>query len=518
MAHPTNVFHLVNGTVEKFVGEFIDYLDGIPSKNFCPNGRTITPAYAKILRSRVKEITSQALTNCERKKCLGYIINDLMSPLQYCNMAGFNLVNLFGNFTVKYKGAQDEIKTLWHHDMMRVLSETLGRTILPNSSKPEKVFIAASEDYELDQGQSLFTKSNKVLLGTIETQLKKANVGQPNIEGLLAGYNELLEMEKDSKSNINEFNTYNVLPNGAYIPLEKQSLNIGMFHNYYVEGHLIILNIHNSSSLPTADAIKEIYELLELFNSLYAGYRVIICGDSNVYYNHDNLDGITQMGNMLRENGYNLLISRNIPTKIRPRNFFQNAQSAEKGFKDDNEETMFIAYPTHLQALVSFDQERYFIVNENPIKNMEKIIEMTIWAFEGAHLGFDKNDGEGWEGINICNYHEFIFSDHMPIYMDIDGIRIIATNNVSVRGTRGVNYNMNLFDKKVDVSKLDYISNHVFVGYFVNMYRTIFNSLLHTESGTPLLPQSVGDEYNILINHSQDEWTLLKKLCQLKIC
>ena len=92
MAPPTNVFHLVNGTVEKFVGEFIDYLDGIPSKNFCPNGRIITPSYAKILRSRVKEITSHALTNCERKKCLGYIINDLMSPLQYCNMAGFNLV------------------------------------------------------------------------------------------------------------------------------------------------------------------------------------------------------------------------------------------------------------------------------------------------------------------------------------------------------------------------------------------------------------------------------------------
>ena len=167
MATQGNVFQLLNGTVEKFVGEFIDYLDGIPSKNFCPNGRTITQTYANYLRSRVKEITSRALTNCERKKCLGYIINDLMSPLQYCNMAGFNLVNLFGNFTIKYKGAQDEIKTLWHHDMMRVLSETLSQTILPKNSRPSKIFIAASEDYELDHGQSLFTNSNEIILKNV---------------------------------------------------------------------------------------------------------------------------------------------------------------------------------------------------------------------------------------------------------------------------------------------------------------------------------------------------------------
>ena len=444
-----------------------------------------------------------------------------MSPLQYCNMAGFNLINLFGNFNVKYKGAQDEIKTLWHHDMMRVLSETLAKSTLPNSSKPEKVFIAASEDYELDQGQSLFTKSNKDLKRTIETQLKNATLGQSNIEQLLAGYNELLEMEKDSRTNMNEFNTYGVLANGAYIPLEKKSLNVGMFHNYYIEGHLVILNIHNSSSQAGIDAIKEIHELLELFNSLYAGYRVILCGDSNVYYSDDEngMNNITQLGNMLRENGYNLLISRYTPTKRRPRNFFQNSQSAEKGFEENHEETMFIAYPTHLQALVSFDYDRYFIVGPDKTLNMDMMVKHTIWAFEGAHLGYDKDPKEGWEGINICNYHEYLFSDHMPIYMDIEGIRIIAANNASVKGKRGVNYNRNNFQEGITCSHLEKISNEVLANYFMNAIMKIINSLIRTESGTSILSHEVIDKYNsILFSGEEDTWKMLKKLCQLKLC
>ena len=57
MANSTKIFELLNGSVENILGELIDYLDGVPSKNFCPNGRTITRAYAITLRGNIKEIT-----------------------------------------------------------------------------------------------------------------------------------------------------------------------------------------------------------------------------------------------------------------------------------------------------------------------------------------------------------------------------------------------------------------------------------------------------------------------------
>lgn len=517
----TDISRLISGQFNNFVGEFIDYLDGIPSKNICPNERILKPEYVKILKTRQSTIIDAGIAGFERKKTLGYFINSLMSPLQFSNMAGFNLVNLFGDFKICYKGTQEQIKIYWHRDMMRVLAGTLGQTPLPGSRKPRKIFIATSEDYEMDKLPNTFAQYYKDRKVDVERVLKEAGYGQDGIQELLATYNRFLEKEKNKNTNPNEFNTYQVGNDGNIVTLEKQALNVNMYHNYYVEGHTVILNIHNASSLTGTDAIKEIHELLELFNSLYAGYRIILCGDSNVYYSDDEngMKNITQMGNMLRENGYNLLISRYTPTKRRPRNFFQNSQSAEKGFEENHEETMFIAYPTHLQALVSYDHDRYFIVGPDETLNMDKMVRQRIWAFEGAHLGYNKDIKEGWEGINICNYHEYLFSDHMPIYLDIEGMRIITANNASVKGKRGLNNNRNNFQDNVTSCDLEKISNEVLAEYFMNTIMRIINSLIRTESGTSILSHEVINKYNsILFSGEEDAWKMLKKLCQLKLC
>ena len=212
-----------------------------------------------------------------------------------------------------------------------------------------------------------------------------------------------------------------------------------------------------------------------------------------------------------------MFISRFVITKQRPRNFFQNSQSAEKGYLQDIDETMFIAYPTSLQGVESHDKDRFFIVGVDPIQNMKKMNPMTIWAFEGAKLGFDKNDIEGWEGIDICNYHEFPFSDHLPIYCDIGNIRIVASNNVSIRGARGINYNQDKFMENVNLKYLQECSDTILKTYFFNILRIMINSLVRTESGNPIIDRLVINEFNKILM-SQDTWEQLKELATLQLC
>ena len=97
----------------------------------------------------------------------------MMSPLQFSNMAGFNLVNLFGDFKINYVGTQEDIKTKWHRDMMRVLAGTLGQTPLPSSRKPRKIFIATSEDYEMDKLPNTFAQYYKERKAAVEKILKE---------------------------------------------------------------------------------------------------------------------------------------------------------------------------------------------------------------------------------------------------------------------------------------------------------------------------------------------------------
>ena len=107
----------------------------------------------------------------------------------------------------------------------------------------------------------------------------------------------------------------------------------------------------------------------------------------------------------------------------------------------------------------------------------------------------------------------------MPIYMDIEGIRIIAANNASVMGERGINYNMNNFQNNITSSYLERISNEVLVEYYVKIIIQIINSLIQTEAGVPILSKSVIEEYHkILYSLGKDNWSNLKRLVQLKLC
>ena len=226
---------------------------------------------------------------------------------------------------------------------------------------------------------------------------------------------------------------------------------------------------------------------------------------------------ITNLAIRLKEMGFNLLISRYVVTKRRPRNFFQNSQSAEKGFEENVEDTMFIAYPISFQGRMTYDPTRYFIVGTNEGLNTSKMFENTIWAFEGASLGFSRNVEMGWEGIDICNYHEYLLSDHIPIYCDIDGIRLIVANNVSVMGARGINYNQDKFNEKINLNYLEEISNDILMPFFYDTLRKLIISLIKTESGQPLIEQKVIDEFD-KISKITDQWDSLKKLVTLPLC
>ena len=513
-----SIIQVLEPKIKQYFIEFINFLHGISTKNISAKGEIILPSFADELLNgdSVLDIVDSIINSCERKKCLGYVINGMMSPFQFCNIAGFNLVNIFGDFQICYKGNQSEVKTQWHTDMLKVLTETIAQTTLSKSTIPKKIFIAACEEYKMDAGPSIIKSFNKKKKLIVEAKLSAITKDDPKLQELLGEHQRLKKMEQRQNTNENEFETYQVNPDGNYESLPKQSLNTKMFHNYHIDGRNIILNIHNSSSMKGPAAIKEIYELLGLFNSLYPGYYIILCGDSNVYYNSDTVKDITQLGNMFRTAGYNMLLSKFAPIKIRPRNFFQNAQSAEKGFENSNEETMFIAYPMCLQSSVAFDHTKYFIATSDESKNLREMNYHQIWAFEGSHLGFNDNDKEGWEGINISNYHEYLFSDHMPIYMDINGIRIIAANNVSIMGSRGVNYNQENFMPGIKVNDLEKLTNEVLLGYFTNIIIDLIGFLIKTESTNSLISMDAEKRFYEIIT-IQDDWHRLKELCQLTL-
>ena len=151
------------------------------------------------------------------------------------------------------------------------------------------------------------------------------------------------------------------------------------------------------------------------------------------------------------------------------------------------------------------------------IKNLKEMIPITIWAFEGAKLGLKENIEEGWEGIDICNYHEFPFSDHMPICCNIGNIRVIAANNVSIMGIRGVNYNQDKFVENINLKYLQECSDKYLMPYFFELLRNMITSLIKTEAGSSILKKNVIDEFNKIIM-IEEPWEQLKGLATLEIC
>ena len=260
-------------------------------------------------------------------------------------------------------------------------------------------------------------------------------------------------------------------------------------------------------------AISSICDFIDKIKEYHYDKHIILCGDSNVYYSKGNMRYITMMGNRLREKGFNMIISKNVVTKLRPRNFFQNSQSAEKGFEKTTDDTMFIAYPISLQSKVLFDTKKYFIVTQIELFNSETISNEIIYAFEGASVGFEANPEKEWGGINGTNYHKYLLSDHMPIWCDIDGTRVIAANNVSIKGSRGINYNQDKFCKGITLQKLQDINDEILLPYFLDVLKNLISSLLFRENGD--YEKNI-DEFTA-IQQLGDQWEQLKRLATLTL-
>ena len=513
----TNIFDTLSPQLRRYVKDILYFMDGFPSKTLCPRERVILQQPLRQIEAQQEDIVSSIIDNCKRKKTLGYVINEVMSRFQYANMAGFNLLNLFGEFRPIYQGNQDEIKEQWHLDMVQVLTKTLTQTNLNGSIRQRRTLVAMCEEYDMNLLPNSFSSADKKRLKEVQEKLATMPASDPEISATIQEHYRLLSLEKNKNTNPNEFETIECNPDGSLTRLTKEALNENIFHNYNIFDDKVLVNIHNGSNMKGIKAIECIADLIIKFRSLFPQRHLIMCGDSNVYYAQDKMTDITQLAIRLKEMGFNLLISRYVVTKRRPRNFFQNSQSAEKGFEENIEETMFIAYPICLQGRMTFDPTRYFIVGTNEKNNAAQMFINTIWAFEGASLGFDPDMDEGWEGIDICNYHEFLFSDHIPIYCNIDDLRLVVANNVSVMGSRGINYNQDKFSSLMNLKYLEEISNEILMPFFHRTLESLIINLIKTESGQPLLEKKVIEEFQRIIS-VKDKWESLKNLATLPLC
>tara|TARA_B100000787_G_C16195265_1_gene300350 strand:+ start:1998 stop:3512 length:1515 start_codon:yes stop_codon:yes gene_type:complete len=497
--------------IRSMVIEVIYYLNGISTVNLVSHEQILKTQYLTDIENHVDDIVTSIIDNCKRKKTLGYLMNDPMGLFQYANMAGFNLINSIGEFRPIYQGNELEIKKQWHKDMFNVLTQTLKNNFTGD------IIIAACEEYGYNMMPSKFSLKEKEELIKIESQIEKASISTcVEIPEIIRKYKSLLQKKKDKNTNTNEFETYYINKGELHI-LEKESININFYHNINVVGDKVIVNIHNASNMKGIRAVEEICNLIDEVYKFYSDKFIIICGDSNVYYSKEKMSDITHLGNKLREKGFNTIISRYVVTKLRPRNFFQNSQSAEKGFEETSDDTMFISYPISLQSNINFDKSKYFIVSPNEQKNIDIMFNDKIYAFEGSSLGFNPRPESSWLGINIENFHRYLFSDHMPIYCDIHDLRVIATNNVSVRGSRGINYNQENFCEGINLEKLQNISDQILMPYFNDKLCSMINYLIMTENGNSHINQETILEFNKIIK-IVDPWEKLKSLATLVIC
>ena len=131
---------------------------------------------------------------------------------------------------------------------------------------------------------------------------------------------------------------------------------------FYIGDNVILVNIHSASNMTGNKISNEIIKLLKSIIKTYSKFKIILGGDSNVYYGNvdsknDGVSDINYLASLLHKINYKLLISRHIVAKYRPYNYFQNAQSATKGGNWTNAETMIVVYPHDLD--ISYDKKHY---------------------------------------------------------------------------------------------------------------------------------------------------------------
>ena len=244
----TNIFDTLTPQLRRYVKDIIYFMDGVPSKTLCPKERVILQQPLRQIEAQLEDIVSSIIDNCKRKKTLGYVINEVMSRFQYANMAGFNLLNLFGEFRPIYQGNQDEIKEQWHLDMVQVLTKTLTQTNLNGSIRHRRTLVALCEEYDMNLLPNSFSSADKKRLKEVQEKLAAMPASDPEISATIQEHYRLLSLEKNKNTNPNEFETIECNPDGSLTRLTKEALNENIFHNYNIFDDKVLVNIHNSYS------------------------------------------------------------------------------------------------------------------------------------------------------------------------------------------------------------------------------------------------------------------------------
>ena len=240
----------------------------------------------------------------------------------------------------------------------------------------------------------------------------------------------------------------------------------------------ILVNIHTASNINGIKASDNIITLLENVKAKYSNYTVVLGGDSNIYYgkitknDKSGVSDINYFYNKLNKLDYRLIVSRHVVAKYRPYNFFQNAQSATKGGDWTNEETMIIAFPSKIKF--NYDKDNYIEVIR-PLK-ITDFHKNYVYGFIGTKI----NNKGTIDKITYKNFAKKLYSDHMPIFVDLNidnlNYRIIFSNNLSINTNRGVNHNTNLFQIQ-SANELEKLSQTTIADFFINELEHLYKKL-----------------------------------------
>ena len=99
---------------------------------------------------------------------------------------------------------------------------------------------------------------------------------------------------------------------------------------------------------------------------------------------------------------------------------------------------MFITFPNELKFKINSDN--YLVVS--------KLLKITDFHKDYSYGFVGAKDK--LETITLKNFAKKLYSDHMPIYIDLyinnKTYRVIFSNNLSINTSRGVNNNMDVFN------------------------------------------------------------------------
>ena len=424
-----------------------------------------------------KENTIQTmLININRKNTLAGIPNILFSnKAQYNNISGFNTAyNKAGQIHSPFKSPKDPntfitlydkinkydtldiIKQNWHYDMMMVLFNVFYKAKYKGSKKPNIFVTLLNEEWH------------------------KFNVNSENDEFVTLKHNGTPIINKIKKTSHKiEFlgNVVKPITSRGQKCNIKEMLHLIKHRLFYIGNDIIVINIHSASNMNSKDTSDEIIKLLNKIrkSKKFNTFKIILGGDSNIYYgkittNNNGVSDIIYFKDLLKKIGYNLIISKNIVAKYRPYNYFQNAQSATKGGDWTNEETMIIAYPNNLN--VAFDTKYYIQVEDLKITDFYKNYRYGFLGTRYKKL----NRSQHIKSINYNNWYDNLYSDHIPIFCDINVngnvIRLLFSNNLSINSSRGINNNTSKFIVK-DVKKLEEFSKKQIADFFIKKIKLL---------------------------------------------